>query len=121
MSGLSGLSGLTASSPGGSPAEVEAAMSREAMHAAAAAAVQAAMGGVTAAGVDAGVLAKEKGGGEVRARRRRVRVIPPSASMYNHRGWDWVGGVGDGSGVSRATRRGRGYEQRRGITRRRQG
>ena len=61
MSGLSGLSGLTASLfGGGSPAEVEAAMSREAMHAAAAAAVQAAMGGVTAAGVDAGVLAKEK-------------------------------------------------------------
>jgi len=43
-----GLSGLSSLFDGTSPAEVEAAMHREAMHAAAAAAVQAAMGGVTA-------------------------------------------------------------------------
>jgi len=45
---VSGLSGLSSLFDGNSPAEVEAAMHREAMHAAAAAAVQAAMGGVTA-------------------------------------------------------------------------
>ena len=68
MSGLSGLSGLTASLfGGGSPAEVEAAMSREAMHAAAAAAVQAAMGGVTAAGVGRGARQGKGGGGSARA------------------------------------------------------
>ena len=44
--GLSGLSSLFDGTH--SPAEVEAAMHRETMHAAAAAAVQAAMGGVTA-------------------------------------------------------------------------
>ena len=45
---VSGLSGLSSLFDGNSPAEVEAAMHRDAMRAAAAAAVQAARGGVTA-------------------------------------------------------------------------
>ena len=60
---VSGLSGLSSLFDGNSPAEVEAAMHRDAMRAAAAAAVQAAMGGVTARG--------EEMGGPALARKRR--------------------------------------------------
>ncbi|MDC1215826.1 hypothetical protein N8152_03245, partial [bacterium] len=58
---VSGLSGLSSLFDGSSPAEVEAAMHRETMHAAAAAAVHAAMGGVTAGNampIDLAVFAK---------------------------------------------------------------
>jgi hypothetical protein len=56
---VSGLSGLSSLFDGNSPAEMEAAMHRETMHAAAAAAVQMAMGGVAAGdAVDPAVFAK---------------------------------------------------------------
>ena len=56
---MSGLSGLSSLFDGNSPAEMEAAMHRETMHAAAAAAVQMAMGGVAARdAVDPAVFAK---------------------------------------------------------------
>ncbi len=56
---VSGLSGLSSLFDGNSPAEMEAAMHRETMHAAAAAAVQMAMGGVAARdAVDPAVFAK---------------------------------------------------------------
>ena len=75
--GLSGLSSLFDGTH--SPAEVEAAMHRETMHAAAAAAVQAAMGGVTAVPEGKGDPAmatrrREKTRRESRARRGGIRV-----------------------------------------------
>jgi len=69
-----GLSGLSSLFDGNFPAEVEAAMHREAMHAAAAAAVQAAMGGVTRARDGATPRCAETPGRGATRRRGGIRV-----------------------------------------------